>query len=228
VRDPADEHCARTALICLENTHNRCGGAVLEPAYMQAVRTVADEIGVPVHLDGARLFNAAVSCGVPVRELVRGVDSVSFCFSKGLAAPVGSILCGSRTFIAEALRWRKLVGGGMRQAGVLAAAGLYALEHMVERLADDHANARALADGLSEIRGLHLAQPRVQTNIVIVDVAEAGVDPLAFVHDLEEVGVLAGHFGGSLVRFVTHYGIERSDIEEAMSRVHRALKDRSF
>jgi threonine aldolase len=228
VRDPADEHCARTALICLENTHNRCGGAVLEPAYMEAVRTVADEIGVPVHLDGARLFNAAVYCGVPVRELVRYVDSVSFCFSKGLAAPVGSILCGSRAFIAEALRWRKLVGGGMRQAGVLAAAGLYALEHMVERLADDHDNARALADGLSEIRGLRLAQPDVQTNIVIVDVAEAGVDPLAFVHDLEEVGVLGSHFGGSLVRFVTHYGIERSDVEKTVARVHQVMTRRSF
>jgi threonine aldolase len=228
VRDPLDEHCARTALICLENTHNRCGGSVLEPAYMEAVRTLADEIGVPMHLDGARLFNAAVSCGVPVRELVRCVDSVSFCFSKGLAAPVGSILCGSRAFIAEALRWRKLVGGGMRQAGVLAAAGLYALEHMVERLADDHDNARALADGLSEIRGLRLAQPDVQTNIVIVDVAETGLDPLAFVHDLEEAGVLSSHFGGSLVRFVTHYGIDRQDVEAAVSRVHQVMTSRSL
>src|SRR5919198_1852835 len=219
VRDPLDEHCARTALICLENTHNRCGGAVLGPAYMEAVRTVADEIGVPVHLDGARLFNAAVYCGVPVRELVRCVDSVSFCFSKGLAAPVGSILCGSRAFIAEALRWRKLVGGGMRQAGVLAAAGLYALEHMVDRLADDHANARTLAEGLSEIDGVGCDLSRVETNIVFIDVADAGVDPLALVHDLEEVGVLCGHFGGSLVRFVTHYGIERQDVEEVVSRV---------
>jgi threonine aldolase len=195
---------------------------------MDAVRAVADEIGVPVHLDGARLFNAAVSCGVPVRELVRCADSVSFCFSKGLAAPVGSILCGSRAFIVEALRWRKLVGGGMRQAGVLAAAGLYALEHMVDRLADDHDNARALADGLSEIRGLRLAQSDVQTNIVIVDVAEAGLDPLAFVHDLEEVGVLAGHFGGSLVRFVTHYGIARSDVEETVARLHRVVTSRAY
>jgi threonine aldolase len=227
VRDPTDEHCARTAIICLENTHNRCGGAVLEPAYMEAVRTVADEIGVPVHLDGARLFNAAVYCGVPVRDLVRCVDSVSFCFSKGLAAPVGSILCGSRAFIAEALRWRKLVGGGMRQAGVLAAAGLYALERMVDRLAEDHDNARVLADGLAEIRSLRLAQPGVQTNIVIVDVAEASVDPLAFVRDLEEVGVLSSPFGGSLVRFVTHYGIERSDVDEAVSRVHQVMTSRS-
>jgi threonine aldolase len=163
-----------------------------------------------------------------VRELVRCVDSVSFCFSKGLAAPVGSILCGSRAFIAEALRWRKLVGGGMRQAGVLAAAGLYALEHMVDRLADDHDNARALADGLAEIRGLRLAQGSVQTNIVIVDVAEAGLDPLAFVHDLEEAGVLGSHFGGSLVRFVTHYGIERQDVEETVSRVHRVVTSRAY
>jgi threonine aldolase len=159
---------------------------------------------------------------------VHCVDSVSFCFSKGLAAPVGSILCGSRAFIAEALRWRKLVGGGMRQAGVLAAAGLYALEHMVDRLADDHDNARALADGLAEIRGLRLAQGSVQTNIVIVDMAATGVDPLAFVHDLEEVGVLGSPFGGSLVRFVTHYGIERSDVEETVARVHRVVTSRSY
>ena len=116
----------------------------------------------------------------------------------------------------------------MRQAGVLAAAGLYALEHMVDRLADDHANARALADGLGEIRGLRLAQPGVQTNIVIVDVAETGLDPLAFVHDLEAVGVLGSHFGGSLVRFVTHYGIERPDVEEAVARVHRVVTSRSY
>src|SRR2546421_2079948 len=227
VRDPADEHCARTALICLENTHNRCGGAVLEPTYMEAVRAVADEFGVPVHLDGARLFNAAVYCGVPVREMVRCVDSVSFCFSKGLAAPVGSILCGSRAFIAEALRWGQVVGGGMRQAGVLAAAGLYALEHMVNRLADDHDNARALADGLSEIRGLRLAQPGVQTNIVIVDVAGTGLDPLAFVSGLEAIGVPGSHFGRSQVRFVTHYGIERQDVEAAVSRIHHVMTSRS-
>jgi threonine aldolase len=228
VRDPLDEHCARTALICLENTHNRCGGAVLAPPYMEEVRAVADEIGVPVHLDGARLFNAAVCCGVPARELVRCVDSVSFCFSKGLAAPVGSILCGSRAFIAEALRWRKIVGGGMRQAGVLAAAGLFALEHMVDRMADDHDNARALADGLAEIRGLRLAQPDVQTNIVIVDVAETGLDPLAFVRELEAVGVLSSPFGGSLVRFVTHYSIERQDVEETVARVHHVVTSRSY
>lgn len=224
VRDPSDVHCARTALICLENTHNSRGGAVLEPAYMMAARTVADEAGVPLHLDGARLFNAAVYLGLPVRELVRAVDSVSFCFSKGLAAPIGSLLCGSRAFIAEARRWRKVVGGGTRQAGVLAAAGLYALEHMVDRLADDHANARALADGLVELSGLRLDHPRVQTNIVIVDVAGTGLTATAFVERLAAQGVLTCEFGGSRVRFVTHYGIERADIEAALARVRQASR----
>lgn len=223
VRDPSDEHCPRTGLIALENTQNRCGGTVLAPAYMRDVRALADEIGVPVHLDGARLFNAAVYLGVPARELVRDVDSVTFCFSKGLAAPVGSILCGSRAFIEEALRWRKMLGGGMRQAGMLAAAGLYALQHMVERLADDHENARLLAAGLAAIPGLRLAQPSVQTNIVIVDVAGTGLTSQQFTDRLTASGVLTSGFGGSLVRLVTHYGVERADVEDALTRIGQAI-----
>jgi len=224
VRDPSDAHYPRTALICLENTQNPCGGAVLDLPYMSQVRATADEIGVPIHLDGARLFNAAVYLGLPASDVVRAVDSVSFCFSKGLAAPVGSMLCGSRAFIEQAHCWRKVVGGGTRQAGVLAAAGLYALDHMVDRLADDHENARVLADGLVELPGVRLAQPRVQTNIVIVDVAGTGLAPTAFVERLMKEGVLSGEYGDTLVRFVTHYGIERADIDRALVSVRRIVQ----
>jgi threonine aldolase len=225
VRDPSDVHQARTALFCLENTHNRCGGAVLPLDYMRQARALADELGLPIHLDGARLFNAAVYLGVPACELARYVDSVNVCFSKGLGAPVGSILCGRRDFIAEAHRWRKMLGGGMRQAGVLAAAALYALEHMVERLADDHDNARLLAEGLCALPGVRLAQPAVQTNIVYVDIADTGRSAREFVARLDAAGVLTGDVSGSVLRLVTHYGVERADVDEALRRIARALND---
>jgi threonine aldolase len=223
VRNPRDVHQPRTALICLENTHNRRGGAVLSPEYMSQVRTLADEIGVPLHLDGARVFNAAVHLGLPVREIARTATTLSFCFSKGLGAPVGSILCGPRPFIERAHRWRKMVGGGMRQAGVLAAAGIYALDHMVERLADDHDNARALAEGLAAIPGIRIAQAAVQTNMVFADIAGTGLDAERFGAQLKEAGVLCVGVGSAMVRFVTHYGIERADIDQALARSQQAL-----
>src|SRR5579871_1262181 len=144
IHDGSDAHNARTTLLCLENTHNRCGGAVLEPGYMEAAVRLAREHGLGLHLDGARLFNAAVALGVPASALAAGATSVSVCASKGLAAPVGSVLCGARDFIDRARRWRKMVGGGMRQAGVIAAAALFATDHMIERLAEDHDHARCL------------------------------------------------------------------------------------
>ena len=232
VREAGNPHYPRTGLICLENTHNRRGGAVLTPAYMAEARAVAGEAGaavnpggrpIPVHLDGARLFNAAVALGVPVHEVAGDADSVYVCFSKGLAAPVGSALCGPRAFIEEAYRWRKMVGGGMRQAGVIAAGALYALEHMVDRLAEDHANARTLAGGLVEIPGLRLAQPAVDTNIVCVDTADTGLAPHEALSRLKDAGVLAAPFGGAVIRFVTHYGIERPHVEDAVARTRRAL-----
>lgn len=222
VRDPSNIHHPPTGLICLENTHLRCGGAVLDPSYMAAVRALADDAGVPVHLDGARLFNAAIALGAPPRDLVREVDSVSLSFTKGLGAPIGSMLCGSEAFIAAARRWRKAVGGGMRHPGILAAAALYALDHMVDRLAEDHTTARLLADGLVEIVGLSLAQPCVQTNIVVVDVTGTGLTAAAFVARAKEAGVLCGAVGQSQVRFATHYPIERADIEEAVASVRGA------
>ena len=159
-------HFPRTRLICLENTHNRCYGAPLTPEYTAAVVALAKRRGLSVHLDGARIFNAAVALGVDCRELTRGVDSVNVCLSKGLAAPVGSVICGSRDFIARARRTRKMLGGGMRQAGIIAAAGIVALETMIDRLAEDHANARRLAEGIAAIRGLATDPARVQTNIL--------------------------------------------------------------
>ncbi|SRR5579883_64166 len=222
VRDRRDVHQPRTALICLENTHNRRGGAVLALEYMSRVRALADEIGVPLHLDGARIFNAAVYLGLPVREVARAASTLNFCFSKGLGAPVGSILCGPRDFIERAHRWRKMVGGGMRQAGVLAAAGIYALDHMVDRLAEDHDNARALAEGLAAIPGIRIAQAEVQTNIVYTDIAGTGMGAEQFSARLKEAGVLCAG-GGTTVRFVTHYGIERADIDQALSRTQQAL-----
>jgi threonine aldolase len=225
IRDRSDLHNPFTTLICLENTQNRCGGAVLTPGYMRQVRRLADSRGIAVHLDGARLFNAAVALGVPVSDLTAAVDTVSVCASKGLAAPVGSILCGSRAFIDRARRWRKMVGGGMRQAGVIAAGALYALNHMVERLADDHALARELAEGLASIPGIRIDPDRVQTNIVIIDVSSSGKSSEAVTEALAARGVLAVPFGPTLLRLVTHYGIEAPDIEHALAVTRTVFRE---
>ncbi len=164
-------HWPRTRLVTLENTHNACNGSPLAPAYLWSVSDLAQSRGIKMHIDGARIFNAAVAFGVPVNELTRYTDSISFCLSKGLSAPVGSLLCGPKEFIAEARRNRKMVGGGMRQAGVIAAAGIVALESMIDRLAEDHANAKLLAEGLAEIPGIVLDPSWIKTNIVFFDLS---------------------------------------------------------
>ncbi len=214
-----DVHFPPTGLICVENTHNRCGGAVLSEDDLAAVRRLADEYGLPVHLDGARLFNAAVALGVPVSSLARYADSVAFSLCKGLACPVGSVLCGSGEFIARARRFRKMLGGGMRQAGIIAAAGVYALENMVGRLAEDHDNARLLAEGLSGIPGISLAPPP-QSDLVFFTAEGWDLGELA--RRLSEQGVLCLDAGGR-IRMVTHYGIERPDVEEALVRVRELM-----
>ncbi|MCS7066324.1 MAG: low-specificity L-threonine aldolase [Fimbriimonadales bacterium] len=206
----------RTRVISLENTHNRCSGAVLPMEYVQQVATLAQERGVKLHLDGARMFNAAVALGVPATEIAAPFEVVNFCFSKGLCAPVGSIVCGSQEFIQEARRTRRMLGGGMRQAGVLAAACLVALEQMVERLAEDHENARRLAEGLANIPGILIDPARVQTNIVIFELMpETGWTPAALLTHLKEQGVLLSPSGNRL-RAVTHYGVSRADIDHAL------------
>ncbi len=212
---PSDVHFPPTGLICVENTHNRCGGSVLSEDDLTAVRALADEHSLPVHLDGARLFNAGIALGVPASRLARYADSVSFSLCKGLGCPVGSILCGSSEFIDRARRFRKMLGGGMRQAGIIAAAGLYALEHMVDRLGDDHENAHALAEGLARIPGISLTPPP-QSNIVFF-IAE-GWDLGELERRLGKRGILCLDEGGR-IRMVTHYGIERSDVEEAVGHM---------
>ena len=213
-------HHPHTALVCLENTQNRCGGAALPAAHVAEVAEVAHRHGVAVHLDGARIFNAAVALGVPAAELAAPVDTITFCLSKGLAAPVGSLLCGSAELVARARRNRKMLGGGMRQAGILAAAGLVALETMVDRLAEDHANARLLAEGLARIPGIEIDPATVETNLVFFRVA-ANAYP-RFTRALDEAGVLAGA-SPDRVRMVTHHGIERHHIEIVVERLVRAM-----
>jgi threonine aldolase len=213
---PDNVHMPRTRLICLENTHNRCGGAVLSPEYCDAVGDLAKQHGLAVHLDGARVFNAAIALGIEVHELARSVDSVTFCLSKGLSAPVGAILCGEAAFIAEARRWRKAVGGGMRQAGILAAAGIVALEQMVDRLADDHANAYRLAQGIAGTPGLSVDLDTVQTDIVIFGVTAEQIAAAELVAALRERGVQMSAISATRIRAVTHYGIETADIETTL------------
>jgi threonine aldolase len=223
IRNAADSHNAATRLICLENTHNRCGGVVLSPDYMRSVAQLAHERGLAVHLDGARLFNAAVALRVGAHEIARHVDSVQFCLSKGLSAPVGSILAGDADFIARARRVRKQVGGGMRQAGIIAAAGIVALEQMVGRLAEDHANARLLAEGLAAFPQLELDLGAVQTDIVIFRLRDERWTPESFARALAERGLLIGGMGYGRIRAVTHYGIDTGDIEEALEIVRSVL-----
>ncbi|MCL6644612.1 MAG: low-specificity L-threonine aldolase [Dehalococcoidia bacterium] len=214
---PQTIHSPGTRLLCLENTHNRCGGAALSAATTAELAGVARARGVAVHLDGARIFNASVALRTPVDVLAAPCDSVSFCFSKGLGAPVGSVLCGSREFIARARRFRKLLGGGMRQAGVLAAAALYALDHHIDRLVHDHENARRLAEGLASIGPFRPVPP--QANIVVVDVLRGDVDD--WLRKFEQAGVLAVGFGPGRFRMVTHLDVDRADIEEALARISR-------
>lgn len=211
-----DVHAPRTRLICLENTHNRCSGAVLSAGYTNAAAALAHGRGLKLHLDGARLFNAATALGVEARELAANCDSVSICLSKGLAAPVGSVVVGRRDFIREARRARKVLGGGMRQAGVIAAAGIVALTEMVERLADDHANARRLAEGLAGLPGIRLDPASVQTNIVIFELEHPQLSPQELAQRLAEQGVWLLAIGGKRLRAVTNYHVTAGDVERAL------------
>jgi threonine aldolase len=208
-----DPHFPRSRLLILENTQNKCGGLSLSRDYMLEAADVAEENKLAFHLDGARLFNAAVDQGVPAVDLVDMVDSVTFCLSKGLCAPVGSVLCGSKDFIAEALRIRKQLGGGMRQAGILAAAGIVALEDMVDRLAEDHAHAKALAVGLAEIEGIRLDKGSPNTNMVYIELDTAlGISAEDCAAALKERGILVGVTGPRHFRLVCHYWIKSEDI----------------
>lgn len=229
IDDGSDDHNAATRLLCLENTHNYCGGTVLSIAQVEALASLAHEHGLAVHMDGARLFNAATALGVPVKDLIRSVDSVMFCLSKGLSAPVGSLIVGNRAFIKRAARVRKLLGGGMRQAGVLAAAGIVGLEQMVERLGEDHANGKLLAQGLADYPPIEIQPARVVTNIVIFSLRDSTGQILGkaatdlFVRKTREQGVLVSAISAEKIRAVTHYGIESEDITTALQAIRRTL-----
>ena len=219
-------HFPRTRLICLENTHNRCNGAALTSQYIESVASIARQYDLLLHLDGARVFNAAVALGVDVKELTKSVDSLIFCLSKGLSSPVGSIVCGSKEFIAQALRTRKILGGGMRQTGIIAAPGTIALEHMVNRLAEDHINARRLAEGIDQIPGLSINLEKVQTNILYFDIISDTITMDVFMKRLENKGIKLLATGPSRFRLVTHYGISANDITTTLMCLREIMGQR--
>jgi len=229
ISDGSDEHTAPTALLCIENTHNYCGGTVLSVGQVEALTRLAHAHGIAVHMDGARIFNAAIALGVPVSTLARTVDSLMFCFSKGLSAPVGSIVVGNQEFIRRAHRMRKVLGGGMRQAGVLAAACIVALEQMVDRLAEDHEHCKQLAHGLADYPQIDIDVEQVVTNILVFSVRNTQQQPLTeeetmqFLAKAQQHGVLMGHIGQGKIRAVTHYGVEAKDITTALAGIRRAL-----
>jgi threonine aldolase len=216
-----------TALICMETTHNDAGGAVLPLAHMRAIHALGRAHGIPVHTDGARLFNAAVKLGVGAAEIAAHSDTITFCISKGLSAPVGSVLAGPRAFIAKARAYRRMIGGNLRQGGVIAAAGIVALETMVERLADDHASARRLAERLHRIDPALVDLARVETNIVQVETRRFGQPAAVLVADLRERGVLAGVWSDWVMRMVTHRHIGAVEIDETVGIVGELWRARA-
>jgi threonine aldolase len=221
---PENEHLVRTKLVCLENTHNRGGGRVLPYDDVVEICAWARAHRLATHMDGARLFNAVVASGIDAATWCQHFDTVSVCFSKGLGAPVGSALAGPRDMIAEARRHRKLFGGGMRQAGIIAAGALYALEHHVERLADDHANAQLLADAIRQIEGLELRPAEVETNLVIFQVDPAICSAPELSSRLKQHGVLVNSFSSTLLRAVTHLDVDRTDVARAAAALKECVR----
>jgi len=221
--NPEDIHHAETTLVCIENTHNLAGGTVVSPSQIEVVWEVAKKHGLAVHLDGARIFNAAIALNIDVKKLTKHVDSVMFCLSKGLSCPIGSLVTGSQEFIEKARKWRKMLGGGMRQAGIIAAPGIIALEKMIDRLRNDHRNARILADKLAKTDGISINLETVQTNIVIFDIGDLGVTSGELVQKLGEHGVKSLPRNETSIRMVTHRGIEREDIEYTINSIDKVV-----
>ncbi|MBC8182461.1 low-specificity L-threonine aldolase [candidate division KSB1 bacterium] len=216
-------HIPQTTLICLENTHNRGGGAIYPMEKIQAIFQLVEERKLKTHLDGARIFNACVAKGIDVKEYAKYFDSLTFCFSKGLGAPVGSILAGSKEFIEKAHRYRKMLGGGMRQVGILAAAAIYALDNNIKRLAEDHLHAKMLANELAKIDGFQVNPEHVETNIVVFDVSNSGFSVNEVVQKMQDNGVLLVPFGATLVRAVTSLAVSREEIEKAIEIFYRVF-----
>ncbi|KPL18174.1 MAG: threonine aldolase [candidate division Zixibacteria bacterium SM23_81] len=220
-----DVHLPRTSLICLENTHNRAGGVVYPIEEIKRISRLAKVRDLRMHLDGARLFNASMASGIPANEYARHFDSVSICLSKGLGAPVGSMIVGQRDFIKRCRRYRKMYGGGMRQVGILAAAGIYALENNIERLSEDHKNARLFAEQVSRIPGIEIDIDTVQTNIVVMDIAALGMDSFQAVEKLQENGCMVVVFGPTKIRAVTHLDVDEEDVLEAIGVFQKTFSD---
>jgi threonine aldolase len=229
ITDDSDDHLSLTRLLCLENTHNYCGGTVLNEGQVALLADLVHAHGMSVHMDGARVFNAAVALDIPVKTLVKSVDSLMFCLSKGLSAPVGSLLVGDHAFIKRAHRIRKLLGGGMRQAGIFAAAGIVALEQMVERLVNDHETSKLLAEGLADYPQIEVQPEAVVTNMVIFTLRDAAQKPFTrkqtemFLQLAQAQGVLMGQISGEKIRAVTHHGIDAEDVKTALSGIRRVL-----
>ena len=221
---PKNIHFPEPTLICVENTHNRHGGTIITPNQLEAISEVARKHSIKLYMDGARVFNAAVGLGVDVRNFTKHVDNLMFCLSKGLCCPVGSMVVGNQEFIDRARKNRKLLGGGMRQAGIIAAPGIVALEKMVNRLTEDHKNARIIAEKLSKVPKLKIDLQSVQTNIVIFDL-DTDLDDEVFLQRLSQKGVLALAEARNKIRLVTHYGIERKDAEAAAGAIAEVLAD---
>ncbi len=218
-------HYPKTTLICLENTHNRAGGTITPPEVIEEICRLAHQQNIQVHLDGARIFNAAIALNIQPALLTKNVDSLMFCLSKGLSAPVGSILAGSKEFIQRARKNRKMLGGGMRQAGILAAAGIIALEQMMERLKEDHKNARILGEGLANISGIKVDLETVQTNMVYFDLQESGMDTYQFLPKLAKYNILGLPRPPTKVRLVTHYGISEEDIYATIKAIKEIVRN---
>ncbi|MDQ1254717.1 MAG: Threonine aldolase, partial [Euryarchaeota archaeon] len=223
IRQP-NIHFPQTSLICIENTHNRAGGTIFPPEQIEDMHEVAKRHNLRLYMDGARIFNAAVALEVDVKAFTKHVDNLMFCLSKGLGAPIGSIVVGDSDFVERARKFRKMLGGGMRQAGVIASPGIIALEKMVDRLKEDHYNARILAEGLSKIEGISIDPRAVQTNIVALDIGGLGISSEKFIGVIKEGGVKVNALDSKRVRMVTHIGITTDDIKYALSVIEEISK----
>ncbi|MCW4047254.1 MAG: low-specificity L-threonine aldolase [Candidatus Bathyarchaeota archaeon] len=222
---PKNIHFPELALVCIENTHNRHGGTVITPEQIRAISKVVRAHGLKLYMDGARIFNAAVALNVDVKEFTKHVDNLMFCLSKSLSCPIGSLVVGTQEFIERARKIRKVLGGGMRQAGIIAASGIIALEKMIDRLKEDHENAKRLAEGISKIGGISVDMRRVQTNMVCFDISDLGVADDLFLSKLEKDGILALTNSKNVVRMVTHRGIERDHIEKTIAALEKVSSE---
>jgi threonine aldolase len=216
---PENIHFPEPALVCIENTHNRHGGTVITPEQIQAIREAALTHGLKLYMDGARIFNAAVSLNVDVKDLTKHVDNLMFCLSKSLSCPIGSLVVGTQEFVEKARKLRKVLGGGMRQAGIIAAPGIVALEKMIDRLKEDHENAKRLAEGIAKIDGINIDLGHVQTNIVCFDISGLGIADDLFLSKLKKAGILTLMLAKNIVRMVTHRGIEKNHIEKTIATI---------